>query len=291
MIETTLAAKAEQLVGDSDALPTIPTVATRILALLDQGEVNLDEVADLMLADQILTARALKIINSPVFRPTAPITSLKAAVVYLGVAHIREIILTTSLIDIFDGGSSNELSTFWEHSFGVGMVAKVIAGKAGYRDVDKAYIAGVIHDIGIVFLSSYHGDGVKRVQDRVEQGADFIAAEVEEFGASHCEVGLCLAKRWNFPDAYCEVIACHHNPYEATLDPVLSALVNLANLFWSVHLPDYGGWVSFNLATEPAWKLLKERCPELKMDEERFRYELEEAVNEVQQLVASIFNS
>jgi len=285
--------RAEELVGNVDRLPTIPTVATRVLALLDQDDVNPEEVAELMLTDQTMAARVLKIINSPAFRPAQPITSLKSAVVYLGLSHVREIVLTTSLLEVFEEDGPGELTTFWGHSFGVGMVAKIIAEKAGYRDVDQAYIAGVVHDIGVVFLNSHQREGVKRVRERVRDDATtLLEAETAEFGTTHCEVGLCLARRWNFPEAYCEAVALHHAPAQATVDPVLCSLVNLADLFWSIHQPDYGGWFSFNLASEPGWAILKERLAGLKgLDEERFRYELEDAVTQVQELVESIFGA
>jgi HD-like signal output (HDOD) protein len=85
-----------------------------------------------------------------------------------------------------------------------------------------------------------------------------IDAEKRFIGTTHCEIGLLIAKRWNFPADYCEVISNHHAPQEATLDPTLVAIVNLADFFCSVRQLDYGGraWVSFNLAEEGAWEVL-----------------------------------
>ena len=100
-----------------------------------------------------------------------------------------------------------------------------------------------------------------------------------------------MARKWNFPEAYCEVIAHHHDPGQASADPVLCAIVNLADLFWSVRELDYCGWVSFKLSDEPAWNILNSFSPNLEgLDEERFRYELDDAIPSVKELVASIFN-
>jgi hypothetical protein len=93
---------------------------------------------------------------------------------------------------------------------------------------------------------------------------------------------------------YCEVIAQHHTPGEATLDPILCAIVNLADLFCSVRELNYGGleWVSFNLAEEEAWQILKNESPKLaELDVERFCYELDDAIPDVKDLVASIFTA
>jgi len=294
MEKAAMMARALQLVEHVDALPTIPAVATRILALLDRPEVEVEEIADLMLSDQVMTARVLKLINSPIYKPGHEITSLKRALLHLGLKHIREIVLTTSLIKAFGESSERlEVGTFWEHSFGVGMVAKIIAKKVGYADADKAYISGIILDLGEVFLSSHLPAEFRRVLDSMAgKPVSLVQAEAELLGTTHCEIGLCMARKWNFPEAYCEVIACHHTPAEAATDPVLCAIVNLADLFWSVRELDYCGWVCFNLRDEPAWAILKSAYPNLAdMDEERFRYELEDAIPCVKELVVSIFKN
>lgn len=288
--------RAEILVGAVDDLPTIPVVATQVIQMLDNPDVSVEEIADLMLSDQVMTARVMKLINSPVYKPAQEITSLKRALVYLGLRHIRELALTTSVINAFDADSGAiELNAFWEHSFGVGMVSKVIARKVGYQDLEKAYISGIIHDLGEVFLSNYLREPFQEVLDKIKNHPiKLVDAEAEMLGTTHCEIGLCIARKWNFPDVYCEVISCHHHPAEATIDPILCAIVNLADLFCTVRDLNYGDrqWVSFNLNEEEAWGVLKKESPPLaQLDEERFCYELDDAVPDVKELVASIFNS
>ncbi|NTV50394.1 MAG: HDOD domain-containing protein [Geobacteraceae bacterium] len=288
--------RAEILVGAVDDLPTIPIVATKVLLLLDNPDVSVEEVADLMLSDQVMTARVMKLINSPVYKPTQEITSLKRALVYLGLRHVRELALTTSVISAFDGTTGAlELNAFWEHSFGVGMVSKIIAQKIGYQDLEKAYIAGIIHDLGEVFLSNFLREPFLEVLDYIKaHPVKLVDAEAELLGTTHCEIGLSMARKWNFPDAYCDVIAYHHNPGEATVDPILCAIVNLADLFCTVRELNYGGreWISFNLSDEEAWTILKKESPAFaEMDVERFCYELDDAVPDVKELVSSIFSS
>jgi len=287
--------RAEILVGAVDDLPTIPIVATKVLQLLDDPDVSVEEVADLMLSDQVMTARVMKLINSPVYKPTQEITSLKRALVYLGLRHVRELALTTSVINAFDGTSGAlELNAFWEHSFGVGMVSKIIAQKIGYQDLEKAYIAGIIHDLGEVFLSNFLRDPFLEVLEYIKvHPVKLVDAEAELLGTTHCEIGLCIARKWNFPDAYCDVIAYHHSPGEATVDPILCAIVNLSDLFCTVRELNYGGreWISFNLSEEEAWTILKNESPAFaEMDVERFCYELDDAIPDVKELVASIFS-
>lgn len=290
----TMMETARRMVASIDDLPTIPAVATQVMQLLDAQEVDVDKVADLMLSDQVMTARVMKMVNSPIYRPTQEITSLKRALVYLGIRHIKEMALTSSFINAFEGASGViDISTFWEHSFGVGMVSKVIAEKIKYHDVEKAYLAGIIHDIGEVVLSNYYAEkfagALKTIQ---EHPVRLIDIEYETFGTTHSEIGFCMAEKWNFPEAYREVILHHHTPREATADPVLCSIVNLADLFCSVRDLYYGNnaWASFNLSEEEGWKILKEQSPTLaNLDVERFCYELDDAAPAVRELVTSIF--
>ncbi|QEM69161.1 HDOD domain-containing protein [Geobacter sp. FeAm09] len=288
--------RAEELVGTIEELPTIPVVATQVLLLLDQPDVRVEDVADLMLTDQVMTARVMKMVNSPVFKPGHDITSLRLALVYLGLKHIRELALTTSLINAFDSDTDDfQISAFWEHSFGVGMVAKIIAEKIGYPDLEKAYIGGIIHDLGVVFLSQYQRGDFQAILDRIkDKPIKLVDAEAERLGTTHCEIGLCMARKWNFPEVYCELISQHHTPSEATIDPVLCAIVNLSDLFCSVRELNYGGreWVSFNLSDEEGWQILRKEAPNLaNLDVERFCYELDDAIPDVKELVRSIFTS
>lgn len=286
--------KARQLVKGIHELPTIPEIATKVLDLFDKPDVELEELAETILVDQVMASRVIKIVNSPFFKPLHEIKSLKRALIYLGFRQIRHIALTCSIIDAFEGKSGVfDIKTFWEHSFGVGVVSKIIAQRIRYPEIEKAYIVGIVHDIGEVFLSYYLKEGFQKVVDEIKGTAcSFVETEYNLLGTTHCEIGYCLAKNWNFPVEYCDVIANHHAPSSASQDTALAAIVNLADLFCSVRHLDYGGreWVSFNLADEPAWEILKTFSPSFAdLDVERFCYELDERVPEIEDLVNSLF--
>lgn len=292
-MENSKMTKAQHLIRGVIELPTIPDIATKVVDLLDNPEVELEELADMILTDQVMASRVIKIVNSPLFRPMHEIKSIKRALIYLGFRHIREIALTCSIIDAFGESGVFDIKTFWEHSFGVGIVAKIIAQRVRYPEVEKAYIVGVVHDIGEVFLSCYFKDEFQKIINMLKgTTGSFVEVEEEILGTTHSEVGLCLAKKWNFPPDYCDVILHHHTPLEATYDPTLTAIINLADLFCSVRHLDYGGreWVSFNLAEQPSWNVLKAFAPSfINLDVERFCYELDDRVLEIHDLVNSLF--
>ena len=294
MEKSAMTRRAEDMVQSFTDLPTIPQVVTKIIDLLADPGVDLDQVADLIFSDQVLTARVIKMVNSPLYRPAKEIASLKQALIHLGSRHIRELAFTCSFVEVFQGRDGVfDMQSFWEHSFGVGVVSGIIAEKMGYPDTEKAYLAGIVHDIGEVFLSYYRQQEFLALLDSV-RGTEFRMVEKEQefLGTSHCEIGYCIARKWNFPADYCEVISLHHAPKEAIIDPMLCAIVNIADLFCSVCRLDYGGqsWVSFKLVDEPAWTILNGFAPHLAgLDVERFCYELNDRVPEIQEMVRAIF--
>jgi len=286
--------KAEAMIRQVVNLPTIPETMTRVTALLDDPNVELDEVAEVILTDQVMASRVIKIVNSPMFRPMHHIKSLKRALIYLGFRRIREIALTCSIIKTFEGKEGVfDVKTFWEHSFGVGIVSKIIAQRVRYPETEKAYICGIVHDIGEVFLSSYMSAEFQKIVDLIKGTChSFAEGELFMLGTTHCDLGFCLAKKWNFPLEYCDVIENHHTPQDATFDPMLVAIVNLADLFCSVRNLNYDNseWVSFSLTEEKSWEILQRYSPNFSdLDVERFCFELDERVAEIEVMVRSIF--
>lgn len=254
--------KARRLVKDVDDLPAIPAIVSKVVSMLDDVDADSDAIADLMLSDQVLAARVIRIVNSPLYRANSEITSVKRALLFLGFKSVREMILTSYFVGAFKGrGESFDIKTFWMHSFSVGAVSQCIAGMVGYHDTEKANLVGIIHDIGKVFLGHYFKDEYGGMLAMISgQPYSTYEAEVEVFGTSHCEVGLCLAQRWNFPPAYCDIISYHHTSELATEDPLLTAIVSLADFYNLSTTPATGvaQATAPGRSEENAWKVLKQ---------------------------------
>ena len=286
--------KAQCLVRGIVTLPTIPEISLRVSALLESPNVELQGVADLILSDQVLTARVIKVVNSPLFKPLHEIISLRHALIYLGFRRINEIVLTCSLIKTFEVEDSDfDIRTFWQHSLGVGILARKMANLLSFPDIEKVYTSGIVHNIGKVFLWSYlKHDWAKIIRTVKEKRCDFIDAEIKTIGTTHCEIGLCLAKQWNFPEEYRDVIAYHHFPANATRNQELVALINLADIFYSVceRQNEDQCWTSFKLNEEPSWLIILSAMPNLvDFDVEKFSFELEELMPEIHKLVNDLF--
>lgn len=289
--------KARKLVRDVDDLPTIPAIVSKVVSMLDDSDNNPDAIADLMLSDQVLAARVIRLVNSPLYRPASEITSVKRALMYLGFKSVREMIQTTYFVNAFKGREEAfDMKTFWIHSFTVGAISQRIATMTGYRDTEKAHLVGITHDIGKVFLGHYCRDEYASMLDMISgQPYTTHEAEVEVFGTSHCEVGLCLAQRWNFPPVYCDIISYHHNSSLATEDPLLTAIISLAD-FCSLARTPASGVAQANVpgrSEENAWGVISQlssRPPAGSLEEfmQLLDKDFEATGNEVRQLFDSM---
>lgn len=200
--------------AEIDEIPTLPAVVSACLDELHDPQSNAQRVADLMLADVGLTARALKLVNSSIFALSREVTSLSHAIALLGSARLEEIILSVTLPQLFGKGPSGTLvKRIWEHSFATAFMAREIAVRAGYARPADAYVAGLMHDMGLMVaarcLPAPMRDFLKTAGDNEVWN---LAAEHDAIGADHTEVGLALADHWGFPDVIRESIRHHHAP-------------------------------------------------------------------------------
>lgn len=221
----------ESIIG----LPTLPTVVTRIISLVDNPQTPLAEIARVVSTDQALTAKILKLANSAFFGFRRRISTVNLAVVVLGFETVKSIGLSMSVLERFSRGIDLvhfDRQQFWEHSIGVAVTAGLLAGKLNYRARKaEAFSAGILHDIGKLVLSQYfHGDFTRTLELAHDNGLQIRVAEERMLGVTHAEVGGWLAEKWNLPQQLVEVIAYHHDPSRASEHGRgLASLVHIAN--------------------------------------------------------------
>ena len=288
--------KARKLFKDISDLPTIPAIVSKVVSLLDNQDSPPDDIADLILSDQVLAARVIRVVNSPLYRTNNPIVSVKRALLFLGFKSVREMILTSYFVEGFkEKKQPFDMKMFWVHSFSVGAISRRIAMLVDYPDSEKAYLVGILHDIGKVFLGHYckeeYGQMLTSINNTSHTTYD---AEYEFFGTTHCEVGLCLAQRWNFPSVYCDVISHHHTSEKATEEPLLTAMVALADFYCLSHVTASSvAQASIpGESEENAWKILTQFSAEtLGTSMEHFLSELDEEYEAISREVEVLFNT
>lgn len=198
-------------------LGVLPQVVAQINELAADPTTTGDQVAELIITDPTLTSKILRILNSSFYGLRQEIRSLRHAVAYLGIHQVRNIIMSSALVESFrfDHGIV-EPRAVWEHSLGCAIGAKRVGDAVAALDGDGAYLGGLLHDLGrIIFLSKFpdhYGD----VVGSCERGLCSLRdAERSRFGLSHEAAGEMLGRAWGFSDPVLAIIRHHHDPQAA----------------------------------------------------------------------------
>jgi HD-like signal output (HDOD) protein len=282
-------------VAEIGNLPTIPTLLLPLLQHLCEPveDVSIDRVVKIISQDPSLAAQCLRMVNSPLFGVRYPIETVRGAVLGLGVNRVRQIAMACSLLKSFGSRSAVPARTLWAHSLAVAMVAEKFSREAEYPEPEQAYSAGLLHDLGIlVALTACPAEFESAALVASREHRALYLCERELNGFDHGEIGAMLARRWQLPAPYHQVLRYHHQVEQASEHRCLVAIVNLCDILCRLRNLGYGfeeiGFV--DLAAEPAWAFAIDELPKLRdFDLARFTLELDAFIDEVEQLVAALF--
>jgi putative nucleotidyltransferase with HDIG domain len=295
---TSFTATIRQRVQRIETMPAIPAVFLPLLKLLSNSaeEVSVEEVVRLVSYDNTIAAQCLRMASSPLFGLAQSPKSIKGAVISLGLRRVETILLTCCLAQAFPTKKwVLDPAVFWRHSLGCAMVCRKFSEKLAAADGEKAYMAGLLHDIGfmvncLVFPKEFATAMGRACQDEIP----LDEAEHATMGFTHCETGQALAEKWRLTDDIIEVIAYHHAIEQSQKAQPLVALVHLSDLLCRMRGLGYGYYErhKVDLIADPAWAILLQEHRDLGgVDLVRFTFELDEAVEEIRALVSTVFGS
>lgn len=225
--------RLEEILALVKHVPPFPKVAQRVSEMLADPEVAAADLAEVIQYDQVITANVLKICNAAYFGLPRKVASLDEALVVVGNDTLKDIIITSSSARFYKGAAGEgyklEQGDLWKHSVATGIMAKELVKHIKGVDEGSAYTAGLLHDIGKRFLSSFVADEFKKIMMKVgKEGCSFVEAEKELLGASHAELGGMILSQWEFPKDLENAVRQHHDPDALEKDP-LTAVVALSN--------------------------------------------------------------
>jgi HD-like signal output (HDOD) protein len=181
--------------------------------------------------DAGMTVRVLRLANSALFGHAGKIEKVSHAIVMIGERSLRDLVLATSVTNVFKGIPREfvDMSTFWDNSVTCGVVARMLAERCGIREVERLFVAGLLHGIGRLIFFSRQGDKYREVLKMRDQGeAALVAEERRVFGFTYADLGGALAAAWKLPEFFQEVISNQLEPGKAANFPKEAAILHVA---------------------------------------------------------------
>jgi HD-like signal output (HDOD) protein len=205
-------------------IATLPEITSQILELVEDPSSTAQDLHAVIANDPALCSRILKVVNSSFYGLPGQIGSINRAIVLLGLNAVKNIAISASMAKLFKGGQicpSFSAQDLWRHSICTGAAARIVADAAGFSLPDEAFLAGLMHDIGIIVEIQHNRQKLIEVVECVNAGPDgtpaicMLEAEQRIFGADHQAFGKALSERWKFPRVFAMSCGYHHNPFDA----------------------------------------------------------------------------
>lgn len=224
----------ESVVRDISKLPPMSNVVIRIMALLHNPGVDIQELSNEIMKDPAITASILKLSNSAYYRASKPIRTIHEALMTLGINTVREIILLTASKTILNKelkGYQLGPEDLWIQSLIVAeLSARITVDKKLNQDKDVVFTAGLLHGIGKVILAQFFPSVMLNIKQELKKSPqNFADIEKRYFGYTHQEVGKLALETWHFPDELTDSVGHYMDPEKAEKFPIIASIVHVAH--------------------------------------------------------------
>lgn len=250
-------------VGGLGRIPSLPSLYSELVALLQREDAGMNEVARLIRKDLGVASQVLKLANSVHCASDRPVAELGRAVAMLGVDSLRSLVLFRGLISSMESPRPQglDLEKLWFHSFEVATgVRKLVILEGETQLADLAFSAGLLHDIGLVVLATDPAGRYRAILEQAQTSRTPLAVlEHDTYGVDHAQVGAHLLNLWGLPPAFCRPVREHHAPPPDGEGFPLSAALHLADA-------RHGGGKTAGIFADGRWGL----HPHVLSDPERF---------------------
>ncbi|NLD93428.1 MAG: HDOD domain-containing protein [Fibrobacter sp.] len=195
-------------------LPTLPVMVQQIQKLINSPNSSMNQIGALISKDQAIAARVVRLVNSAFYGLGRKVSSIPQAIVVLGLNTVKNLVTGVSVIRMFettDKASIFNRDMFWLHSLGCAMGARLIAKSMGRSEPEDYFLAGLLHDIGVLILDQFfHDEFISVLKHANDATIEYHTAEQKVLGLTHCEVGAIVAEKWKIPDFLIQTMRYHH---------------------------------------------------------------------------------
>jgi HD-like signal output (HDOD) protein len=227
--------KAEEIADRVKDLPSLPVVLQKLIMVLEDMRSSAKDIERIVATDPALTARILKLANSPLYKRAEPVATISQAVTLLGFWKLRDVVISVGATETLSEMASEKIQQdYWHHAVYTATCANILATKAGLPVPEETFVTGLLHDIGELVLAAVSPEQFALLQEIDPQNR--LAHEEELFGATHPRIGTMLLRQWLLPKPLCDAVRLHHTEkvYTSRREPVISA-VALSDMLGKVH--------------------------------------------------------
>ncbi len=257
----------EQVLSSIKGLPTLPETFAKINAMVADPDTTAKQIGKVISSDPPIAAKTLKVVNSAFYGFPTRISTITHAIVILGFATVRSIVLSSTILQAFGKRSRSpqfDRAKFWQHSVGCGAAAKVIARHCGQAKLEEFFIAGLLHDVGKIIIDQYLHDEFMMIVDKVAQENCLIRdAEEAVLGTDHAQIGAHLFNQWKLPEMLVRAVANHHTPHQAGDYIPQASILHVADVFTRALMLGSGGDRKIPQIHPKAWQELGLRAEDL----------------------------
>jgi len=249
----------DYLVNHASIVYSLPQLYERLNLVINHPRSSAADITRIISEDAGLSSCILKLANSPMFGYHTKIDSISNAVTIIGTKQLRDMALAISVIRVFRGipEALINMTSFWQHSITIAIVARILATYRREANVERFFVAGILHDVGQLILCTRAPELVQEmIAASRKSGEPHFAIQRSMLGFDHGEVGGELLKLWRIPDIISEPVACHHAPGRAEHHPMESSLMHVADVIGHAMQVGFSGELFVPPLDERSWERL-----------------------------------
>lgn len=217
---------------DADKLPKIPEVVQQLIQSLNNDDVDIQKLARQISLDQVITARILRVANSPIFGGQRDIATVNDAVIRLGLNTVRSLVMAAGFVTTLKSPADFDIKNFWRHSFRIATLCKWLAQFSELKDVDReaAFCCGMMNNIGVLVIHIIYPKHASEIETLVSHGGNRLSIEASRLEYTNNDVASLLAEHWHFPTLFQYALFNQANPLGSDGDSVniYAALIYIA---------------------------------------------------------------
>jgi putative nucleotidyltransferase with HDIG domain len=208
-------ATRDKLLSFTTNIPPLPNAVQRVMTMLRDPRIQLTKVGEVVALDQGFAGKVLRMANSAYFGLPRRVCNVTEALVLLGFANVRNVLISASVGNILSGGLVSyglRAGSLWEHSVGTAYVCQILSRKADTRVYSMAFSTGLLHDVGKVAIDRALGDEGRHCLRALIGSNGQAFAEIETVGTTHAAIGGEICRKWGLPEKIVDAVAKHDKP-------------------------------------------------------------------------------